>query len=1033
MRGFHVIPRERLADPSRRRLIIGTGVALLVALILSRVVCFPAWIRYGVLVGRCPDGKLQQTVSFKCQGLRRGSEGTVWIGAIANYTTAEADVHLTANVRRFDPTLVLVKPKGEEVLLTPKKGWQGTPDDGRTGPIELDPNLPDGDYVLRAKVHSQLGDSSTDLALPIYAPARIHVITDRPLYEPGNTVQFRAVVLKATDFSPIDGRPGRWIVEDPSGEVVLEEKAQAGEFGVVAGSFPIDAGARTGDWKVKWRSGTAEDVVTFHVEPFTVPRFRVEASASKPFYAPGDRPVMRGKVVYSSGAPVRGANVEITWSVQGDWPAPTEWQEGELPKTARPGANGAFELSLPVIPKDLRGRVTLHANLAAIDPAGDRVEGRASALLSEHAIEVSAVTELDDGLVQSFNNRLYLRATTAAGTVLAKTELLVKRAWEPNDKGIATTTDEDGVASLQIDPGPPANVIVPPMPVRRPPREPAITRGDTEELISGGEASLGDQLTMDRWNTTLAPCARFVDDPSEDVTIGLRVSPAGAITAKATDDEALPLCLARALTSLRLPPGRERLYRIAYSLQSDMPRITTNAEATQEVPQDFAAAIATAALDARSCLPRTVEPARLPRVLLWTAKPPKHRMTISFAPDPEKEGKPIASSIVGCVERVFARQSWPAAELATSTEFLGAVHLAVRPNATDEKADPQATTLIGYELNVSAHAPGAPKQIGSTNLVVRPGKVPPARLRASPVLAEAGRQIEVSLLRGPGFEGKLPKSLWMTHPNMKNLEGPVDEATHVARFTLPADAKGWFQVTWNDARALVYARPKTELTVSIQSDAERYAPGKTATLKLRTSEGSHGIRAAVGLFGVDTSLEQLAPLPGPDDMARVRPRPQMRSPAFGALDVAAVEMGRIRGVHAATATILRVSTLPDATTTDATVSAETAAAFDPLEALTDHFYAILGELHARVRAWETSAPKGEQMKPATMAKLWTQALEECDKRKEPVTDAYGRRLQLHRLPRDLLALTDPRAVVANGTRLPEDVESWSAWVDKEKP
>jgi hypothetical protein len=68
-----------------------------------------------------------------------------------------------------------------------------------------------------------------------------------------------------------------------------------------------------------------------------------------------------------------------------------------------------------------------------------------------------------------------------------------------------------------------------------------------------------------------------------------------------------------------------------------------------------------------------------------------------------------------------------------------------------------------------------------------------------------------------------------------------------------------------------------------------------------------------------------------------------------------------------------------------------------------------------------------------MAKLWEKALEACEKRGEAVTDAYGRRLKLSRLPPELLALTDPRAVVVSGTRLPEDVENWGAWVARESP
>jgi hypothetical protein len=73
------------------------------------------------------------------------------------------------------------------------------------------------------------------------------------------------------------------------------------------------------------------------------------------------------------------------------------------------------------------------------------------------------------------------------------------------------------------------------------------------------------------------------------------------------------------------------------------------------------------------------------------------------------------------------------------------------------------------------------------------------------------------------------------------------------------------------------------------------------------------------------------------------------------------------------------------------------------------------------------------MTPETMARLWRAALAACKARGQRVDDAYRRTLRLSRLPADLLALTDPRAVVVVATRLTEDVENWPAWVAREKP
>jgi len=125
--------------------------------------------------------------------------------------------------------------------------------------------------------------------------------------------------------------------------------------------------------------------------------------------------------------------------------------------------------------------------------------------------------------------------------------------------------------------------------------------------------------------------------------------------------------------------------------------------------------------------------------------------------------------------------------------------------------------------------------------------------------------------------------------------------------------------------------------------------------------------------------------------------------------------------------------MPPAPTVEAAVPVHGATAFDPNETLVDRFYVVLGELYAQERAWEAGAPATEKLTPPVMARLWKQSLEAVEAKKESARDAWGRPLRLHRLPADLLALTDPRSVVVNGTRLPEDVQNWPQWVAKEKP
>ncbi|TMQ09329.1 MAG: hypothetical protein E6J90_38210, partial [Deltaproteobacteria bacterium] len=594
-----------------------TAVVWIAALATWRSRCVEAWFAYGIDAVACPDGDLRQTAELEASGVRRGAPGYVTLRAIAHYTTREADRDRRAMLPEVSSIALSLRgaklaPRSLEVA-----GWDRV---GKAAEAKLTlPEVPDGDYELHARYQTALGSGEVTAPLALYTPARIHVITDRPLYQPGDTVRFRAVVLRARDLVPLDHRPGRWVVRDPGGEILLEEAAPAGEWGVVAGSFPVDRAAATGAWKVAWRSAEAGDEVEFTVAPFTLPRFRVDATADRPFYRAGDRPVIKGAVIYSSGAPVAAASLEIHWDIEGAWPPPTEWGDHLLPARAVTSAAGRFDLALPQVPDDLQGQVTLRAAISAVDPAGDRATGAASVLLSQDGIRTSAVTELGDGLVESFNNRLYVRVTTPDGRVVANAKATVRRAWLPGDRGVAAQLDEDGVASLQIDPGAPVNLVIPAPPWRPAPKHAPVTRGEPEELISGHGAPLSDQLELDRWLPALAACAPLVDGAQQTIKLALRVDAGGAMVTAGAGPSPLERCAVGVARGQRLPIGAERLYAVELSFfDPELPRLVATTDAALAAPPGLAEQFSALAKAARACLP-SVE-GRLASALSWRVK-----------------------------------------------------------------------------------------------------------------------------------------------------------------------------------------------------------------------------------------------------------------------------------------------------------------------------------------------------------------------------------------------------------------------------
>ncbi len=1003
----------------RNTVLVGGGLA---ALFASQIVCLPTLME-GVWLDECPSGDLRQTISVDATGLRRGSEGWAEVRVRAHYTNGPADQDRSTNVRQFRTELFLVDSAGSETPLEVRR-WDlygGV----QTGHVTL-PDVPDGDYLLRTKVRSAISQDVLDSRLPLYAPAKIHVLTDRPLYEPGNRVQFRAVALKAADRVPIPDRPGKWMVLNPSGEVLLEEAMATGEWGVVAGSFPLDSLAESGTWTVRYVSGQDSGELRFQVEPFTLPRFRVEAAADAPWYTQGDTPTVTGRVVYSSGAPVEGATLEVSWNIAGRWPPPTSWREGGLPTTGSTDRDGNFTLTLPMVPADLVDTVTLTGTISAVDAAGDRVVGRVTALLSADEIAASAVTELADGLVESFNNRVYLRVTTPDGRPLPGAAVTVRRAWDATDRGSTQTADADGVAALQIDPGAPVNVVIPALPARPPPRKQPIQRTRVQEMISGSEPVLADRLAMDRWTSSLESCALWVDGgDTRSVTLGLMIEPSGAVSALNAGGSELERCLTERISRLSAAPGRRRLLRAEYQVSDpELPVLNTSISSVRSRPPVLERALSTAALRARACLPDDAPSTVLPRALTWQTT--QDSTSVSLRWTDSLASTRLSPAAVACVERTIEGLSLD--DDATETA-MGVISLSTTESRRISAARPQPTTMLGYELAISAAVDG--ESVGSTTMRFSPGSVPPLRIRADAIIAAPGDAITFTFVRGPDFVGDLSGEVQLAAQDGSHIKGTI--ADRAVSFTLPQSAEGWYTLAHAGAISRVFVPPAENLTLDLTADATSYAPGDVATLHLQTTSSGQGVAAAVGLFGVDESLAQLAPLPGPGAMSDALVEAPTLSPAFGVLDGTALVMGRIRGENAAAAAVLRVTDVPTPAELDREVSVYDSTRFDPVEELTDRFYTVLAELHVQTRQWERDAAEGEQMSPKIMAGLWGDALDACRARGEDVTDAYGRPLRLHRLPGDLLAMTDPHEVVLDGGRLPEDVENWTAWVHKEQP
>ena len=149
-------------------------------------------------------------------------------------------------------------------------------------------------------------------------PFTAHVQTDRPIYRPGQTVYYKAILRLEDDGAvilPPEGTQAIVRLRDPRGNLVRTKWLATDAFGAVYDSFDLAEGAMLGAYSVLV-SGVADSgavdirAQTFQVEEYRKPDFAVTVTAAPEVIA-GETLTVTVRAEYLFGQPVAGAKVAI--------------------------------------------------------------------------------------------------------------------------------------------------------------------------------------------------------------------------------------------------------------------------------------------------------------------------------------------------------------------------------------------------------------------------------------------------------------------------------------------------------------------------------------------------------------------------------------------------------------------------------------------------------------------------------------------------------------------------------------------------
>ncbi len=333
-----------------------------------------------------------------------------------------------------------------KIMLTGSKGaeeiqlavWRTDSSGVASGPIDLPA------WVGDCKLEARAGDNRFQLIgapIALKRASKVYLATDKPIYQPGQTIHMRTLVLRTGSLKPDAGKPVDFTVADPAGNLIFRETLTLSDYGLAWANLSLDSLIAPGRYRITATAGDDKSVQTVEISHYKLPAFSVKIEPDKPYYQPGQTVSGKIRLKYNFGKPVRNAKLELQLIDRTLGRAHTMHTQ-----TINTGASGVAGFEIP-LPKTLFGsmRNQKNANLLlsvnATDPAGQENTGFDTIPVSRDEIRVTAVAE-NGAISRGAGGRLYVVTSYPDGTP-------AKCIVDIRDIGASIRTDDTGAAVIE--------------------------------------------------------------------------------------------------------------------------------------------------------------------------------------------------------------------------------------------------------------------------------------------------------------------------------------------------------------------------------------------------------------------------------------------------------------------------------------------------------------------------------------------------------------------------------------------------------
>ena len=330
----------------------------------------------------------------------------------------------------------------------------------RRGTLEAQFRFPAG-LTGAAELHfiadTPIGSTEYTQSIHLNDKASILFTTEKPIYQPGQTIHVRALALDRDSHQSDATRKLTFELEDSRGNKVFKKITETDKFGIASAEFSLADEVNLGTYHLRALMGdsaapsnTAE--IALDVERYVLPKFKVDVEFTqkdgkpKCDYRPGDHVTGTVRANYFFGKPVDHADVTLKASSMDVAVFEAASATG---KTDDDGAY-RFDLKLPdyFAGHPLSQGAARALVEATVKDSAAHSETRGEPItISQSSLLVTAVPE-GGTLIPGIENQVFLLTSYPDGTPAATT-LTVHL---PDHNTQLTATDSGGVAIIHLKP-----------------------------------------------------------------------------------------------------------------------------------------------------------------------------------------------------------------------------------------------------------------------------------------------------------------------------------------------------------------------------------------------------------------------------------------------------------------------------------------------------------------------------------------------------------------------------------------------------